>query len=91
MTIPGFGFGLQSPSRPKVFVSYHHNDRAYYDQFVQLFEDTYETIQCTSVDREIDTDDSASVLLSSRENDLTGSPVGMTRRPKVSEGFEYYE
>jgi hypothetical protein len=76
MTTPGFGFGLQPPSRPRVFVSYHHhNDRSYYDQFVHLFEDTYDTVQDTSVDREIDSENSEYVLRNIREEYLTGSSV----------------
>ena len=74
MTIPGFGFGLLTPPRRKVFVSYHHhNDRPYYDEFVRLFENTYEAIQDTSVGREIDSDDAEYVIRNIRENFLTGS------------------
>jgi antiphage defense system Thoeris ThsB-like protein len=63
MTVQAFGFGLRVPSRPRVFVSYHHhNDRSYYDQFVHLFEDTYDVLQDASVDREIDSDDAEYVI-----------------------------
>lgn len=74
MTTPGFAFGLQPPPRPRVFVSYHHhNDRSYYDQFVRLFEDSYDVIQDASVEREIDSDDAEYVMRNIRENYLTGT------------------
>jgi hypothetical protein len=65
---------LSSP-KPKrcVFVSYHHkDDRNYYDAFARLFSDTYNVIQDSSVEREIDSDNAEYVMRTIREKYLTG-------------------
>ena len=60
--------------RRRVFVSYHHGgDRQYYDAFSRLMADTYEVVQDTSVERQVDSDDVEYVLRTIRENYVTGS------------------
>lgn len=74
MTVQGLEFGIRKPTKRKNFVSYHHhNDREFYNQFVQLFKDSYELIHDNSVDRIIDSDDAEYIIRNIRENYLTGS------------------
>ena len=45
-------------TKPKVFVSYHHQrDQEYYDRFTKLFAGGYDIITDTSIARQIDSDD----------------------------------
>jgi len=70
-----FGMGtLLNPVKRKIFISYHHdNDQAYYNGFVQFFENQYEVIQDNSLDRLIDSDDTGYILRRIRENHITGT------------------
>ena len=41
--ILGSGFRIQTTTKRKIFVSYHHaGDQGYYDAFSRAFHDTYE-------------------------------------------------
>ena len=65
---------LLNPVRPRVFVSYHHNnDRWYYREFSRAFHDTYEAIQDNSVDRTIGSEDPSYVIRRIREKHITGT------------------
>ena len=70
-----FGIGtLLNPVKRKIFISYHHdNDQAYYNGFVQFFENQYEVIQDNSLDRLIDSDDADYVMRRIRENHISGT------------------
>lgn len=60
--------------RRKVFVSYHHaNDRTYYEQFVGMFDSTYEVCTDNSVRQTIRSADSDYVIRAIRERYITGS------------------
>ena len=75
MTI-GHPFGILGPppSKPRIFVSYHHGgDRQYYERLVAIFDSTYDVLHDHSVEREIDSDDSDYVIRRIRENFITGS------------------
>jgi MTH538 TIR-like domain (DUF1863) len=68
------GLGWPTPTKHKIFVSYHHRgDQAYYDAFSNAFHDTYDVMRDNSVDREIDSDDVEYVMRCIRENYITGS------------------
>ena len=74
----GFGYGLYKPhpAKPKVFVSYHHeNDQAYYDRFAALFADRYDIITDTSIDRIIASADALYQPQVIREQHITGSSI----------------
>lgn len=75
----GFGessFGYGQAVKPKVFVSYHHkNDQWDYDKFTELFNENYDIITDTSVDRKIKSDDSEYQMRRIREDYITGSSV----------------
>jgi len=68
-------FGLP-PSKPKIFVSYHHaGDQDYYDLFTQLFANGYDIITDTSIDRKIGSDDVDYQQQVIREQHITGSSI----------------
>lgn len=77
----GFGqrpFGLrpQAATKPKVFVSYHHQrDQAYYDRFTKIFADGYDIITDTSIERRIGSDDAGYQQQVIREQHITGSSI----------------
>jgi len=77
----GFGqraFGLRPPpaTKPKVFVSYHHQrDQGYYDRFTKLFADGYDIITDTSIERRIGSDDVDYQQQVIREQHITGSSI----------------
>jgi len=63
-------------TKPKVFVSYHHeNDQAYYNRFASLFADAFDIITDTSLDREIDSDNTTYLQEGIREQHITGSSI----------------
>lgn len=75
-TGPGYGLYMPQPVKPKVFVSYHHEqDQAYYDRFVKLFADVYDIMTDTSIDRIIASDDTAYQQQVIREQHITGSSI----------------
>lgn len=60
--------------RRKVFVSYHHgNDRQYYEQFMSMFDASYEVVTDNSVRNAINSDNSDYVIRAIREQYITGS------------------
>lgn len=60
--------------RRKVFVSYHHgNDRQYYEQFMGMFDASYEVVTDNSVRNAINSDNSDYVIRAIRERYITGS------------------
>lgn len=71
---PGYGLYMPRPVKPKVFVSYHHErDQSYYDRFTELFDDGYDIITDTSVDRIIASEVAAYQQQVIREQHITGS------------------
>ena len=73
---PGYGLYMSRPVKPKVFVSYHHEqDQAYYDRFAKLFADGYDIITDTSIDRIIASDAVAYQQQVIREQHITGSSI----------------
>lgn len=63
-------------TKPKVFVSYHHErDQLYYDWFTRTFDDGYDIITDTSIERRIDSDDSDYQQQVIREQHITGSSI----------------
>ena len=73
----GFGegpFGIGLPKKPRVFVSYHHDqDRDWYDSFTRLFGDAYDLFTDTSPERRVDSDDADYVRRRIREDNIAGS------------------
>lgn len=73
----GFGvgpFGLQIPSKPRVFVSYYHaEDQGYYELFAGSFGNAYDLFTDTSLERKVDSEDADYVRRSIREKNITGS------------------
>ncbi|QDT29892.1 hypothetical protein Enr10x_52490 [Gimesia panareensis] len=69
-------YSYGSVTRPKIFVSYHHaSNQHWYDAFSQIFGTYYEVITDTSLDRQIDSDNSDYVKRAIREKNITGSSV----------------
>lgn len=63
-----------TPTRRKVFVSYHHAaDQVFYNSFSQTFHDRYELLFDNSVERAIQSDNSEYVIRRIREHHLTGA------------------
>lgn len=64
------------PVKPKVFVSYHHdNDQRWYDQFTRLFADAYDLVTDRSLGACVESDDCEYVMRVIREQYLTGTSV----------------
>jgi hypothetical protein len=71
-------FDLRSllATKPRVFVSYHHQrDQGYYDTFTRIFADGYDIITDTSIERRIGSDDVSYQQQVIREEHITGSSV----------------
>lgn len=67
---------LQIPTKPRVFISYHHdNDQAWYDRFSTLFNEAYDILTDNSLEREIDSDDTDYVKRAIREKNITGTSI----------------
>ena len=65
---------LYKPVRRKIFVSYHHGgDQWFYDEFSRVFHDGWETVYDNSLERRIDSDNTAYVMQRIRENHITGT------------------
>lgn len=65
---------MQSKIRRKIFVSYHHGgDQWYYNEFSRLFHDAWETVYDNSLERQIDSDNTAYVMQRIRDNYITGT------------------
>lgn len=65
---------MHLPNRRKTFVSYHHGgDQWYYNEFSRLFHDTWETVFDNSLERQIDSDNTAYVMQRIRDNHITGT------------------
>jgi hypothetical protein len=66
--------GLEIPSKPRVFVSFHHgNDRWYADRFSQLFHEQYEAVTDRSLETAIDSQNSEYVYRRIREEFINGT------------------
>lgn len=64
------------PVKPKVFVSYHHdNDQRWYDQFTRVFADAYDLVTDRSLGACVESDDCEYVMRVIREQYLTGTSV----------------
>ncbi|MBZ5499153.1 MAG: TIR domain-containing protein [Acidobacteriia bacterium] len=71
-----FGLRPLATTKPKVFVSYHHQrDQGYYDLFTRLFADGYDIITDTSIERRFGSDDVNYQQQVIREQHITGSSV----------------
>ena len=74
-----YGFGYQpfgQPTKPRVFVSYHHaNDQWYYNRFSELFSNSYDILYDSSVNRKIDSDDVEYQIRRIREDYITGTSI----------------
>jgi hypothetical protein len=65
---------MTKPTRPKVFVSYHHGgDQTYYDEFSRFFHDRYETVRDNSLERIIQSDNTEYVMRKIREEFIAGT------------------
>lgn len=65
---------LNTPERPRIFVSYQHSaDQSYYNAFSKCFHDSYESVFDNSLERRIDSDDSAYVIQRIRDKHITGT------------------
>jgi hypothetical protein len=65
---------LYGSPRRKIFVSYHHGgDQWYYNEFSRLFHDEWEAVFDNSLERQIDSDDTAYVMQRIRDNHITGT------------------
>jgi hypothetical protein len=65
---------LTPPTKPRVFVSYHHrNDQGWCDYFIKTFSEQYDLFTDTSVERQIDSDDSEYQSRFIREQHIAGS------------------
>jgi hypothetical protein len=68
------GRGMQLPAKRRIFVSYHHGgDQWYYNEFSRAFHDTYEAVFDNSLERQIDSDNTAYVMRRIRDNYITGT------------------
>jgi len=65
---------LYKQVRRKIFVSYHHGgDQWYYDEFSRFFHDAWETVYDNSLERQIDSDNTAYVMQRIRDKHITGT------------------
>ena len=68
------GAAMQRPKRPRIFVSYHHaGDQWFYNEFSRIFHDSYEAVYDNSLERKIDSDNTAYVMQRIRDNYITGT------------------
>ena len=64
------------PVKRKVFVSYHHgNDQSWYERFNSLFINTYDILYDNSLERRIDSDDTAYVDRRIRQDFIVGTSI----------------
>jgi hypothetical protein len=67
---------LTRPPKRKVFISYHHsNDQSWYDQFSTLFSDSHELFSDNSLERALDSDNSAYLNRKIREEFIFGTSI----------------
>lgn len=59
--------------KPKVFVSYHHKDQVFIDNFIKSFSSTYDIFTDCSLDEAIDSTDLQYVNRTIREEYITGT------------------
>lgn len=77
----GFGNTLSRAAlglsqKPRVFVSYHHdNDQNGYSSFTRLFDHAYDIVTDSSLDRKIDSDDAEYVERRIREKHIKGTSL----------------
>ena len=64
-----------TPSKRRVFVSYHHQDQTAVDVFRACFGDTYDVFSDASLDRLIDSNDTGYVSRTIREDYITGTSL----------------
>ena len=69
-----FGPAFLIPTRPRIFVSYHHGgDQWFYKEFSRVFHDQYEAIEDRSLDRAKDSDDPDYVRWAIANKDIKGT------------------
>ena len=93
MSLDSLG-SLRAPPvvRPKVFVSYHHQqDQWYYDRFSETFHDTYESIYDNSLERAIDSENADYVMRRIRENYITGTSCTIVLVGAATWGRKYVD
>lgn len=67
---------IPQPIKRKVFVSYHHrNDQAWYNSFSQTFGTQFDLFHDTSLDRQIDSDNTQYIAQAIRDGHIKGSSV----------------
>lgn len=69
----GLAVPLFRPIKPKVFVSYHHKDQAYINDFLTQFSSAYEVFTDCSLDEAIESKDLHYVNRTIREDYITGT------------------
>lgn len=63
-----------APTKPRVFVSYHHrNDQYYADWFTTLFDRTYSVVTDRSLDAGLDSDDAEYIYQRIRDEFISGT------------------
>jgi len=68
------GSAMHVPPRRRIFVSYHHDgDQWYYNEFSRMFHDSYEVVYDKSLERLIDSDNTAYVMQRIRDDYITGT------------------
>ncbi len=68
------GSAMSAPPRRRIFVSYHHGgDQWFYNEFSRVFHDSYEAVYDNSLERQIDSDNTAYVMQRIRDNYITGT------------------
>jgi hypothetical protein len=69
-------FGSGQTQKPKVFVSYHHqNDQNWYKSFSDYFGNVYNLITDNSLDRQIDSNNADYIREKIREDNITGTSL----------------
>ena len=64
------------PVKPKVFVSYHHdNDQYWYNTFSHHFGTVYDMVTDNSLDREVESTNASYIRQSIRENNIAGTSL----------------
>jgi hypothetical protein len=78
--------------RPRIFVSYQHSaDQAYYNAFSNDYHDTYESVFDNSLEREIDSDNTAYVIQRIRDKYISGTSCTIVLCGKTAHQRKYLD
>lgn len=67
---------IPQPTKRKIFVSYHHrNDQAWYNSFSQTFGTQFDLFHDTSLERQIDSDNTQYIAQTIRDSHIKGSSL----------------